>query len=106
MGSDEDAYYGTIIQYINQYLYNVTEVIPEDDDEVWAAFHEHPKEHFTAIKIRDAARSIGKDFKKHFLTGDNEQTNYAVTDYIQRNTLLTNEEKASKEYSWNGKKSE
>ena len=44
-----------------------------------------------AIKIRGAARSIGNGFKKHFLTGDKEQTNYAVTDYIQRRTLLTNE---------------
>ena len=84
MGSDEDAYYGTIIQYINQYLYNVTEVIPEEDSEVWAAFHEHPKEYITAIKIRDVARSIGKDFKKHFLIGDKEQTNYATIDYIRK----------------------
>ena len=67
MGSDEDAYYGTVIQYINQYLYSITEVIPEKDEDVWTAFHEHPKEYMTAIKIRDSSRSIEKDFKKHFL---------------------------------------
>ena len=57
IGNDEDAYYGTITQYINQYLLNVTEVIPEDDEKVWAAFHEHPKEYATAIKLRDAAKT-------------------------------------------------
>ena len=28
MGNDEDTYYGTVAQYINQYLYNITEVTP------------------------------------------------------------------------------
>ena len=31
------------------------------------------------------------DFKKHFLIGGKEHTNYAITDYIQRKTLLVNE---------------
>ena len=64
MGSDEDTYLGTVTQYINQYLYHLTEVIPGKNEDVWTAFRAHPKEFFTSIKIRDASRSIGKDFKK------------------------------------------
>ena len=50
MGSDEDCYLGTVIQYIDQYLYHLTEAIPERNEDVWAAFHGHPKEFFTATK--------------------------------------------------------
>ena len=50
MGSDEETYYGTATQYINQYIYSITEVIPEKDEEVWTAFYERPKEYIAEIK--------------------------------------------------------
>ena len=32
-----------------------------------------------------------KDFKTHFLIGNKEQANYAITNYIRKKTLLVNE---------------
>ena len=81
----EDMIYGTVIQYINQYLYSITDAIPRNDEEVWGMFQKHPQEYITAIKIRDAPQNIGQDLKKHFPPlGDEERTNFAVTDYTQR----------------------
>ena len=31
----EDMYFGTVIQYINQYLYSIVDAIPKDDEEIW-----------------------------------------------------------------------
>ena len=87
----EDMCYGTIIQYINQYLYSLTEATPRKDEEVWEMFQKHPQEYVTAIKIRDAPHNIGKGLKKHFLLGDEERTHFAVTDYTQRKILMGNE---------------
>ena len=66
----EDMYYGTAIQYINQYLYRLTEAIPRKDEEVWKMFQKRPQEYVASIKIRDASQNIGQDPKKHFLLGD------------------------------------
>ena len=87
----EDMYYGTIIQYINRYLYSLTEAIPRKDDEVWEIFQKHPQEYIAAIKIRDEALNIGQDLKKRFLLGREERTNFAVTDQLQRKIPMGNE---------------
>ena len=84
----DDMYYGAVIQYIDQYLYSLTEAIPWKDDEVWEMFQKNPQEYITSIKIRDASQNIGNDLKKHFLLGNEERTNLAVTDYIQRKILM------------------
>ena len=39
----EAMYFGTAIQYINQYLYSVIDHIPQDDEEVWKMFRKHPQ---------------------------------------------------------------
>ena len=80
----EDMIYGTIIEYVDQYLYSITDVLPQNDEEVWGMFQKRPQEYITAIKIRDASQNIGQDLKKHFLLGNEERTNFAVTDYLRR----------------------
>ena len=34
----EDMIYGTTIQYIDQYLYSITDAIPQNEEEVWEMF--------------------------------------------------------------------
>ena len=92
----EDMYYGTAIQYINQYLYSLTEAIPRKYNEVWELFEKHPQEYITSIKIRDASQNIGHGVKKHFLLGNEERTNFAVTDYLERKLLVENETQNAK----------
>ena len=92
----EDMYFGTVIQYINQYLYSIVDAIPKDDEEVWEMFRGHQQEYIIARKIRDAAQNIGRDLKKHCIPGTEERTNFVVLDYIRRKTLLGNEKQEIK----------
>ena len=55
-----------------------------------------PQEYYHGIRIRDAALSIGLDFRKNFTTGEGQRMNFAIVDYIQRITLLNNEQNGIK----------
>ena len=91
-----ESYIGIPIHHINQYIWRILDILPEGDEEVWGIFKKHPQEYYTAIKIRDASRSIGGDFKKSFLLGKEERANFPTTGYIQITTLIENENKRSK----------
>ena len=59
---------------------------------MWKICMRHPQEYYHGIRIRDAALSIGLDFRKNFTTGEGQRANFAIVDYIQRLTLLNNEQ--------------
>ena len=72
MGRIEAVYYGNIIQYVNHYLWMMEDCLPEKDKEIWDMFHGHPMGCLAAIRIRDAAVSVGKELKWNFLIGGRE----------------------------------
>ena len=92
----DEIFLGFIIHHINQYLWKITEDLPENDEEMWRIFTKPPQEYYTAIKIRDAARSIGYDFRRNFLLGKHGRTNFSIMDNIQRTALLENEKEEIK----------
>ena len=59
MGRANEMYYGTAIQYMGRYLWKLEDYMPEKDIRIWDMFQGHPQEYFTAIRIRDAAISVG-----------------------------------------------
>ena len=91
MGRYEDMYFGTLIQYIARYLWEIVDFLPGKDKQVWGMFQGRPQAYFTSIRIRDASIIVGNELKRNFLIGAEERTNCAFLDYIQRLQLLGNE---------------
>ena len=91
LGKQEEMYYGIAIQYINRFLWRITDHLPSDDRTIWDLFHGRPTEYLAAIRIRDASVIIGNELKRNPLIGSKEHSNYAVLNYIQRLVLLDNE---------------
>ena len=91
LGKEEEMYYGIAIQYINRFLWRITDHLPSDDRTIWDLFNGHPSEYLAAIRIRDASFIIGNELKRNSLIGSKERSNYAVLNYIQRLALLDNE---------------
>ena len=90
-GRPEEMCYGIIIQYINRFLWEISDYLPSEEEKIWGTFRGHPIEYLAAIRIRDAAVAVGNELKRNFPIGTMEKTNYAVLNYIRRLVLLDNE---------------
>ena len=64
-----EIYLGIPIHHINQYLWGIMGALPGDDEEMRNISRKRPREYYAAIKIRDASKGIGSDFKRNFLPG-------------------------------------
>ena len=87
-----EIYLGITTHHINHYIWKLIYILPDDDEELWKICMKHPQEYYHGIRIRDAAQSIGIDFRKSFTAEKGQRTNFAITDYIQRSTLLNSEQ--------------
>ena len=76
---------------MDRYLWKLVDYMPGKDKQIWGMFQGHPLEYSAAIRIRDAAISVGNELKRNFLLGEQGNANYAVLDYIQRLQLMGNE---------------
>ena len=83
-------YLGLIIHHVNQYPWVITEDLPGGGGEMWKISTNLPHEYYTSIKIRDASKSIGYDFRGNDLLGDNDkQTSQSWT--IRRESINSKE---------------
>ena len=76
---------------MNQYLWELEDFHPGKDTEIWDMFQGHPAEYIEAIRIRDAAISVGEELKRNPLIGKREIANYDLMDCIRRAQRIDNE---------------
>ena len=92
MGKWNEIYLGNIVGHMSHYIWKIIHTLHNDDDSLWKICMQHPQEYYHGIRIREAAQIIGLDFQKNFTTGKGQRANFAIVDYIQRLTLLNNEQ--------------
>ena len=79
-----EPYYAVVTQYVGNYMWEIADRLPALGSELWKMFEGRAAEYFQAVEMRGSAIAIGKELKRHFLTGKRGRERYAAPCYIQR----------------------
>ena len=60
----DEANYAEVIQYANNYLWEIEDHFPKSDAKLWKMMDAHTMEYFRAVKIRDVPHQQKKNAKK------------------------------------------